>query len=299
VRRYAGHNFAGRSAEELMEDPKELYLDLMKRTLTYLVYGQETFVPAKRPANIIKRTIYDALRRRSVIPMRPIMLDREARRNGRDWPPVAYTMIGTKRLDNLQHCAQDILRNNIAGDFIEAGTWRGGAAIFLRSILKVYGVKDRVVFVADSFEGLPSPDPERVPADAVWDHTDPYLSVSLEQVKLNFSRYELLDDQVQFVKGWFKDTLPGLKNHKWSLLRLDGDMYESTMDALQNLYPSLSLGGYVVIDDYGGLACCREAVNDFRDMHQIKDEIREIDWTGVYWQKLTPIANPDANGEKA
>src|ERR1700690_1468779 len=110
-----------------MEDPKALYLDLMKRTLTYLVYGQETFVPAKRPDNFIKRTIYDALRRRSVIPMRPIVIDREARKNGRDWPAVAYTMIGMKRLDNLQYCAEEILRNNIPGDFMEAGTWRGGA----------------------------------------------------------------------------------------------------------------------------------------------------------------------------
>jgi O-methyltransferase len=282
-----------------MEDPKALYLDLMKRTLTYLVYGQETFVPAKRPAGFIKRNVYDALRRRNVVPMRPISLDREARKNGRDWPPVAYTMIGMKRLDNLQYCAEIILRNNVPGDFIEAGTWRGGASIFLRSILKAYDVKDRSVFVADSFQGLPPVDADRFPADSGWDHTDPFLSVSLEQVKLNFSRYELLDDQVRFVKGWFKDTLPGLRDHVWSLLRLDADMYESTMDALQNLYPGLSSGGYVVIDDYGGLACCREAVNDFRDMHQIKDEIREIDWTGIYWQKGTSVSASAAKVGKA
>jgi len=109
--------------------------------------------------------------------------------------------------------------------------------------------------------------------------------VSLDQVKLNFSRFGLLDEQVQFVKGWFKDTLPGLKDRRWSLIRLDGDLYESTMDSLRHLYPNLSPGGYITIDDYGGVSGCREAVHDFRAMNQIKEQIYEVDWTGAYWQK--------------
>jgi hypothetical protein len=118
-----------------MPDTANLYLDLMKRTLTCLVYGQEQFAPMKRPANFVKARVYDALRRRSVMPMRALSIDREARINRRDWPSIAYTMIGMKRLENLLQCATEILRNNIPGDFIEAGTWRGGAAIFLRAIL--------------------------------------------------------------------------------------------------------------------------------------------------------------------
>jgi len=270
-----------------MSDTASLYLDLMKRTLTYLVYGQEQFTPMKRPANFLKSKMYDALRRRNIMPMRALVLDREARINGRDWPPIAYTMIGMKRLENLQQCATDVLRKNVPGDFIEAGTWRGGAAIFLRAILKAYGIENRSICVADSFEGLPPADLEHFPAESGFDHSDSFLAVSLDQVKLNFSRFGLLDDQVQFVKGWFKDTLPGLKDRKWSLIRLDGDMYESTMDSLRHLYPNLSPGGYLVIDDYGGLSCCREAVHDFRDMNQIKEQIHEVDWTGVYWQKQT------------
>jgi O-methyltransferase len=268
-----------------MPDTADLYLDLMKRTLTYLVYGQEQFTPMKRPANFVKARVYDALRRRGVMPMRALSIDREARINGRDWPPIAYTMIGMKRLENLQQCATEILRNNIPGDFIEAGTWRGGAAIFLRAILKAYGIEDRCLYVADSFAGLPASDAERFPAEQGFDHSDPFLAVSLDQVKLNFSRFGLLDEQAHFVKGWFKDTLPKLQERKWSLIRLDGDMYESTMDSLRHLYPNLSAGGYIVIDDYGGLSCCREAVHDYRDMNQIKEPIKEVDWTGVYWQK--------------
>jgi O-methyltransferase len=268
-----------------MSDAASLYLDLMKRTLTYLVYGQEPFIPMKRPENFLKSKMYDALRRRNITPMRSLVIDREARINGRDWPPIAYTMIGMKRLENLQQCATDVLHNNVPGDFIEAGTWRGGAAIFLRAILKAYGIENRSICVADSFEGLPPPAPDRFPAETGFDHSDPYLAVSLDQVKLNFSRFDLLDEQVEFIKGWFKDTLPTLKDRRWSLIRLDGDMYESTMDSLRHLYPNLSPGGYIVIDDYGGLSCCREAVHDFRNIHQIKEEIHAVDWTGVYWQK--------------
>ena len=268
-----------------MDDAKRLYLDLMKSALTYLLYGQETYMPASRPQSFVKRIVYDALRKRGIVPMRQIVLDREKRIAGRDWPPTALTMIGMKRLQNLQCCVEDVLAHDVPGDIVEAGTWRGGAAIFLRGILKAYGVKNRSVWVADSFEGLPTPDPDRFPADAGdYDHTNPFLAVPLEQVKLNFSRFGLLDDQVHFVKGWFQDTLPTLKDLKWSAIRIDADMYQSTMDAIRFLYPNLSVGGYVIIDDYGGLACCREAVLDYRAANRITEEICSVDWTGVYWQ---------------
>jgi O-methyltransferase len=85
------------------------------------------------------------------------------------------------------------------------------------------------------------------------------LAVSLEQVKANFDRYGLLDDQVRFLKGWFRDTLPVAPIERLAVLRLDGDMYESPMDTLVNLYPKLSEGGYVIVDDYGAIPACRQA----------------------------------------
>lgn len=270
-----------------MDDPKGLYLDLMKRALTHLLYGQEAFMPAAKPRSFLKRVAFDALQKRGIVPMRRIVLDREQRIEGKDWPPSALTMIGMKRLDNLQACVENVLSSSVPGDIVEAGTWRGGAAIFLRAILKAHHVLDRSLWVADSFEGLPTPAPEKFPADAGgYDHTNPFLAVSLDQVKLNFSRFRLLDDRVHFVKGWFRDTLPGLHDKKWAVIRIDADMYESTMDALKFLYPNLAVGGYVIIDDFGGLACCREAVLDYRATNQIKEEIHPIDWTGVYWQRL-------------
>ena len=140
--------------------------------------------------------------------------------------------------------------------------------------------------MADSFEGLPKPDPDKYPADAGdKHHTFEFLAVSLEQVKENFARYGLLDDQVCFIKGWFWDTLPTLRDKKWAVVRLDGDMYESTRDGLVNLYPNLSVGGYLIVDDYGTVKGCREAVEDYRRQHEIGEPIYSVDWGRAFWQR--------------
>lgn len=224
------------------------------------------------------------LSRRGLQIVRPV--DLEARRQGQDWPPVAHTMIGSERLNNLRFCVEDTLQNGIPGDFIEAGVWRGGATILMRAILKAYGVKDRKVWVADSFAGLPPPDQKVYPLDFDSDlHMYEELAVSLEEVQSNFGRYGLLDNQVCFLKGWFKDTLPNAAIDKLAVIRLDGDMYESISDSLNNLYHKLSLGGYLIVDDYLSIRACREAVLDFRRTNGITDDIVEVDWCGVYWQK--------------
>ncbi len=194
-------------------------------------------------------------------------------------------MIGLERLNNLHNCIRDVLERNVPGDFIETGAWRGGATIFMRAALKVYGDTSRNVWVADSFEGLPKPDTDQFPADhgdESWRFDE--LRASYGQVRENFARYGMLDDRVKFLKGWFKDTLPGAPIRQLAILRLDGDMYESTMEVLQTLYSRLSAGGYCIIDDYG-LRQCREAVTDFRKQQNITEPIQTIDWTGVYWQR--------------
>lgn len=208
----------------------------------------------------------------------------ELRRLGQ--PTSARTMIGRERLDNLQFCVERALADRVPGDLIETGVWRGGSTIFMRAILKAHGVKNRRVWVADSFEGLPPPNTEKFPEDEGDElYTKEVLSVSLEEVKKNFRRYGLLDDQVKFLKGWFRDTLPDAPVERLAVARLDGDMYESTMDALVSLYPKLSPGGFLIVDDYGGIEACRKAVHDYRDEHGIKEEIKRIDWNGVYWRR--------------
>jgi O-methyltransferase len=213
-------------------------------------------------------------------------LAKREREFGIDQPVNAETMIGLRRLDNLEMCLTDVVARGVEGDVIEAGTWRGGAAIFMRAVLAAYGDSTRRVWVADSFAGLPKPDVGRYPADRGLDYTARKdLAISIDQVRHNFARYGLLDDQVQFLSGWFKDTLPNAPVGQLSLLRIDGDLYESTLDSLTSLYPKLSVGGYCIVDDYGFLEACRRAVHDFRRCHGITEPIRAVDWTGVYWQR--------------
>jgi O-methyltransferase len=194
-------------------------------------------------------------------------------------------MIGFKRLDQLAACVADVCANEIPGDLLEAGVWRGGACILMRGVLEAMKDVSRQVWVADSFQGLPKPDVTKYPADAGDRHwTVPQLAVGIDQVLENFERYDLLDDRVHFLKGWFSETLPIAPIEKLAVLRVDGDMYGSTMDVLNSLYDKMSPGGYVIIDDYGAIKTCRQAVEDFRHARQIEAPIEWIDWTGIYWR---------------
>jgi O-methyltransferase len=267
----------------------ELYLDLLKKCLTRYLFG-ESYVPAIPPRGTLKHTAFEPVRRwlagKDMEVIRHVPFDQQGRAEGRDWPARAESMAGLKRLDNLLFCVTDVLRRGVPGDLIETGAWRGGVTIFMRAILEAYGDPDRRVWVADSFQGLPKPDPERWPAEAGDEHwTMEQLAVPLEEVQANFARYGLLDERVRFLPGWFKDTLPTAPIERLAVLRLDGDMYGSTMEALDALYPKLSQGGYVIVDDYGAIPQCKEAVTDFRTAHDIIDPMESVDWTGVYWQR--------------
>jgi O-methyltransferase len=275
-----------RAVEPSMSESE--YLDLVKRSLTGLVSGDE-YRPVAPTAEWKRRAVELASRllaRRGIELLRSVPLDLSKREVGLDWPAHALSMIGMQRLDNLDHCVRDVLRRGVPGDLIETGVWRGGATILMRAVLKAFGDTERSVWVADSFQGLPPPDAERYPADSGdQHHTFDALAVSIDQVRRNFERYGLLDQQVRFLPGWFRDTLPDAAISRLAVLRLDGDMYESTMVALTALYPRVSPGGYVIVDDYGAIASCRAAVHDFLDRHGVSADLQAIDWTGVYWQR--------------
>ncbi|MDX2151960.1 MAG: TylF/MycF/NovP-related O-methyltransferase [Bryobacteraceae bacterium] len=199
------------------------------------------------------------------------------------------TMMGLPRLQQLHDAVRTVLAEEVPGDFLEAGVWRGGGTIFLRAALAAYGVTDRRVWVADSFQGIPPPDAGRYPADsgAVFHQLD-YFAVPLEAVQQNFERFGLLDDQVRFLKGWFKDTLPTAPIDSLAILRVDGDSYESTMDALQWLYPKVVPGGFVIVDDYGSVEACRKAVTDFGETYDLPQTFNVVDDTEqscVWWRR--------------
>ncbi len=209
----------------------------------------------------------------------------EFRENGWDWPATAPSMIGAKRMENLRQECERVLSANIPGDFMETGVWRGGASIMMRAVLKAYGIANRRVFAADTFAGPPAP-ARGSEADLAADfHRNSLFAVSLEEVKANFAHYGLLDDQVIFLEGLFKDTLPAAPVKSLAVLRLDGDLYESTMDGLNCLYAKLSRGGTLIVDDYFLFESQREAVDEFRAAHGIHEPIAQVDDFGGYWIK--------------
>ena len=237
---------------------EQRYLDLLESCLLDDIYGSQDLTSG-RPAT------------------------QDEVNQGLIWPARAHTMVGRARLRNIRACLCDVLEKGIEGDVIETGVWRGGSVIYMKAILTARG-SEKKVYVADSFRGLPPPD-ERYPADnGDQHHTHEALAVAKSTVEENFRRYRLLDDSVRFVEGFFEESLPTAGIDKLCLLRLDGDMYSSTIQVLHVLYDKLQKGGYVIVDDYG-LSGCKQAVDDFRRARGITDPLLQIDWTGHYWQK--------------
>lgn len=259
------------------EEPmRRAYLDLLKLCLCDLA-GARTLS--------VSRT-GDTRKRDSQVKSLELQEEELALRvRGADWPFSGLTMVGLKRLDDLQACVESVVADGVDGDVIEAGAWRGGASIIARATLDSLGADDRLVWVADSFQGLPAPDPGGFPEDDYLDLSQvEFLSVPAEEVRRHFARFGC-EDGVELVEGFFDQTLPTLRGHRWSVVRLDGDTYEATWVGLESLYPGLSAGGYLIIDDYVLIPECRRAVNDFRHEHGITEPLEEIDWNGVRWRR--------------
>lgn len=299
----------------------QLYIDVVRRAVTNILYEDAPL------------SFYDA-EHHQLRPARGFSLPRRVR--GEDIPTEAHSMVGVRRLENLQACIEDVLRQGVKGDLIETGVLRGGAAIFMRAVLKAHHVTDRRVFACDTFVSQPVTAPSaaeiavwkalqllaRIPSRRwrrrffLWlqsrraqkrfpDSLDPSddliefvmwslrnasapvdtRGTGLDDVKSNFARYGLLDEQVVFLKGFFADTLPTAPIQALAVLRLDGDTYESTKDALSALYPKLSVGGYCIIDDYNAIPDCRCAVDEYREQQAIGDEVKAVDKIAIYWQK--------------
>jgi O-methyltransferase len=201
---------------------------------------------------------------------------------GMDWPLQGLSMVGLGRLDDLQACVDSVVREGVQGDLIEAGSWRGGASMLMRAALDSLGQTERTVWVADSFQGFP-----QAPGEGEELSEIDFLVAPLDDVKASFARLGL-ERGVEFVPGFFGQTLPGLVGRRWSLVRLDGDTYDATWLGLSALYPDLSPGGFLIVDDYGAVPECQRAVRDFRAHYGIDEPLQEVDWTCVRWQRTNP-----------
>jgi O-methyltransferase len=269
-----------------------LYLDLLKKSLTGSLYDESAWQwleskPVGGARGLVRGALIKLFRMKSVILLKATPFDRHKRETGEDWPLVGFTMVGHRRLDNIRDCIARVIADDIPGDFVECGVWRGGSAIFAKAVLNAYGAADRKIWLADSFEGMPV---LKDKGDLAHEKTDPdlswfrYLAVSREDVENNFRRFDLFDDGVKFIKGWFSETLPTAPIEQIAILRLDGDHYSSTMDALNALYHKVSKGGFVIIDDYVAYAGCKAAVTEFRAKRGITSELTKIDEWAVYWR---------------
>jgi hypothetical protein len=261
----------------------EAYLDLMQRVLIGAITEDPPIVTAEHREffRFIARSMYAQADPSEAEIGR---YQHSWRELGWDTPSLAFTMIGQRRLQNFRDLILRVIEDKVQGDILEAGVWRGGASILARAVLRAAEDASRRVFVADSFQGLPPPSPQ-YPQDAaskLHEHTE--LAVSLEAVRANFEKFGLLDDRVIFLKGWFRDTLPAAPVSQLAVLRLDGDLYESTTDSLRYLFDRVSPGGWVIIDDYF-IPACKAAVNDFLGARALTPDLLPIDDMGVYFQK--------------
>lgn len=250
----------------------DIKLNFLKRVLTDTTYDDRI-----REDFFSKKSYPDKQTMLSVI-KKPVDLERK---KGMDWPERAHTMIGLMRLDNLHFCLDEIRKQGTEGDVLETGVWRGGACIFMKCYLDLWGMSKKV-FVADSFQGLPPPEHEKDAGDG--HHEVDFLRVSQDQVRENFLAYGCDLDGVKFIKGWFSDTLKGNTDIvKLSILRMDGDMYKSTMDVFDSCYDKIQHGGFVIVDDFC-IRNCNDAVMDFRAMRNINKPFTPVDVCGIYWQ---------------
>jgi hypothetical protein len=286
------------SLQDQWMDAASLYIDLLKLAVSEALHTPQSALVASQPERpvggarvgpwlryggrrVASRRGYELAKRIDI----PATFVTDGLYDNRV-PFSGETMIGLKRLENVRLCVERVIKDQVPGDLIETGVWRGGCAIFMRGILAAHGIDDRQVWLADSFAGLPEPDTARYPLDEFSDlHNQVGLAVSRDDVEANFRRYGLLDDQVRFVEGWFEETLPNLAGHTWAVIRLDGDLYQSTIEALENLYPGLSPGGYCIVDDYGTYSACRQAVEDYRSKHDVDEPIVDIDGSGAFWRR--------------
>jgi O-methyltransferase len=277
---------------------RDLYVELLKSAITYALFKPDAQLPPS-PAELSEAQ--EALERASdkfselaaetanqeacsmlfAPPEHVVKLNRSN-------TPRSHALTPRSGIDNLHRCVETVLKEGISGDLMECGVWRGGLCIFMRGLLKAHGDTQRRVWVADSFEGLPVPDPRKNLCDAICHEllgSANHLSISLEEVKDIFRRYGLLDEQVQFVPGYFDKTLPTVPVKSLAILRIDADYYESTVPCLDNLYPKLAVGGFLILDDYGLPLGERRAVDEYRAKHGITDKLEQVNDQEFFWRK--------------
>lgn len=202
-----------------------------------------------------------------------------------------YSMAGVERMFSLYTAVNYVLSNNIKGDFVECGVWRGGSAMMIAKVLLYHNVTDRKIYLYDTFEGMSAPtagDVSTTGVDAtimlqqnklsksstVWCYAD------LEDVQRNMGLTGFSRENIIYTKGKVEETIPAIMpNENIALLRLDTDWYESTKHELIHLFPMLQTKGVLIIDDYGHWEGCKKAVDDYFEKNKINMLLNRVDYT--------------------
>jgi hypothetical protein len=233
----------------------------------------EEVVTAKRyeaqPSPAIRETARRAKREQKL----PADMDEEAKDIIRAVQP--FTMTSANKLYALILATRYIARYSVPGDIVECGVWRGGSMHAVARTLLACGDKSRDLYLFDTYEGMPPPSDADVRlADgtsaeqllaAAPRNRKVWAVASLEDVQEGFTSVPYPEERVHFVKGLVEETVPKEAPERISILRLDTDWYESTRHELDHLYPRLSSGGVLLIDDYGYWQGSRKAVDEFID----------------------------------
>jgi hypothetical protein len=202
------------------------------------------------------------------------------------WAAVQpYTLTSAERIAVLCDLVRYLERSHIPGAFVECGVWRGGSVLAMIRTLLSLGIEDRELYLYDTFSGMPRPDSVDIDChgtSAADQHAwlqrggpvpEDYAYLPLEQVRALIASTGYPSDRVHFVKGLVEETIPAQAPDRIALLRLDTDYYRSTKHELEHLFPRLSPGGALIVDDYGHWAGSRLATDE---------HVQQLDEQGVH-----------------
>lgn len=202
-----------------------------------------------------------------------------------------YTLTSVQRLVALCDAVQYVVRNQIPGDIVECGVWKGGSMMAVARTLIQANDQSRHLYLFDTYEGMTPPGDKDVSVQGASasnllqneDKADPesvWCVAPLDEVRRVMDGVGYAPSKVHFIKGRVEETLPEMAPEKISLLRLDTDWYESTRHEMNQLFPRLSKGGVLIIDDYGHWEGARQAIDEYIKENKLQILLHRIDNTG-------------------
>jgi len=212
----------------------------------------------------------------------------------------ALTFSGIERVAALRQAVQYVVKHNIPGDIVECGVWKGGSMVVVSKTLIESNSTDRKLYLFDTFSGMTAPtqvDEDLRGADAshlleatrnVKDSASVWAVAPLKSVKAVMQSAGYDPEKTVYVEGKVEDTIPAQAPAQIALLRLDTDWYESTYHELVHLFPRISVGGVLLIDDYGHWQGARRAVDQYLAEKNLRILLNRIDYTGRICIKLDP-----------